>query len=155
MKQIKNFPNYSINEVGEIYNKEGRKLKGSVDKKGYLHITLSNKGVKFSFLTHRLVATTFISNPLNLPQVNHINGNKLDNRVDNLEWCSASENIIHAHQCGLVNYKGERNGRCKLSDLTIESIREDFSIGLSRKYIAHKYGISYSHVVSVVSNKRR
>ena len=72
--------------------------------KGYLQVGLSNKGDK-TFRVHRLVALTFIPNPYNLPQVNHKDGNKKNNCVDNLEWISNYDNMQHAVKLGLTKRK--------------------------------------------------
>jgi hypothetical protein len=69
---------------------------------GYYRVPLTNKDhIKKYYLVHRLVAQTFIDNPSNLPQVNHINGDKSNNGVDNLEWCTREDNIKHAYKIGL------------------------------------------------------
>lgn len=85
---------------GKLYNLKGRVLKLSISN-GYLSLNLNNKGKK-RFCVHRLVAETFLDNPENKPEVNHINGNKLDNRLANLEWCTKSENTLHAYSIGLM-----------------------------------------------------
>lgn len=76
-------------------------LKPRYDKNGYLRVGLNSEGRQKMHPVHRLVGLTFIPNPENKPQINHINGVKDDNRVENLEWCTASENSIHAFKLGL------------------------------------------------------
>lgn len=157
IKQIKGFEDlYTISDNGIIYTSNGKEKKSSKDRKGYLHITLSKNGIKYSFLVHRLVAENFINNPNNDKYVNHINGLKDDNRVLNLEWCSNSYNLKHAYKTNLKSAKNEKNSRVKVSNETIKNIREDFIINkLTRKELAIKYNISYSHIVSILLNKRR
>ena len=75
---------------------------------GYFHVSLCKGKQKLNFYTHRLVAEAFIPNPEGKPCVNHKNGNKMDNRVENLEWCTYSENIVHAIDNGLVPLKGSK-----------------------------------------------
>lgn len=90
---------YFITNKGDCYNSNTNKyLKGTINKKnGYkaYKLTLPNGKQKMCY-AHRLVALAFIDNPKNKPMVNHIDGNKLNNYIDNLEWCTASENAIHA-----------------------------------------------------------
>ena len=79
--------------------------------KGYYRVELRKKGKRFYLLVHRLVAENFIPNFDNKLQVNHINGNRFDNRVENLEWCTQSYNIKHAYESGLMKPKyGKDNG---------------------------------------------
>ena len=81
---------------GKVRNtKTGRILKPIKNKNGYCVVTLSKDGKMQRFSVHRLVAEAFIPNSQNKPYVNHINENKSDNSVDNLEWCTASENALH------------------------------------------------------------
>ncbi len=104
MKEIVNYPNYRISENGNVYTLNNKIKVYSLNNKGYKRITLSNQGIKKSFSIHRLVALHFIPNPLNLPQVNHLDGNKLNNHVSNLEWCTNKQNIRHAIDNNLADY---------------------------------------------------
>jgi len=120
-KNIKDFPNKQISNFGKIkkiYKTGKEKLYKTRISSNTYQITFNNKFV------HRLVAQTFIPNPLNLPEVNHIDGNKLNNCVDNLEWCTRSNNVKHAYNTGLnKGPQGVKSGNCKLSEKDIIDIR--------------------------------
>ena len=90
------FDNYEISNLCNLRNKEtGKILKSALNKNGYLYFSIINKKVKKNKYLHRLMAETFIENPLGKLEVNHINGNKLDNSVNNLEWATRRENQSH------------------------------------------------------------
>ena len=96
MKQIKDYDNYYIDENGNVYNSTTKKyLKGSYGEHGYKYYRLSKDGKKKMFYAHRLVAEYYLENSNNLPVVNHIDGNKLNNHFSNLEWVTYSENTKH------------------------------------------------------------
>lgn len=101
---------YDINEKGEIYSHKTKKmLSGSVFNTGYRMVRLTINGVKKGYAVHRLVAQIFIPNPKHLPIVNHKDGNKLNNQIENLEWVSSSENRKHAISTKITNLaKGKR-----------------------------------------------
>lgn len=98
---------YFASPRGNIYNRHGDLMVGAVDHCGYRHTILNRKNRNF----HRVIAETFIPNLNNLPCVNHKDGNKQNNRVDNLEWCTHSENTLHSFRTGLQ--KTNRWGKVK------------------------------------------
>lgn len=92
-KDIKDYPNYMVSNLGNVKNiKTGKILKNRKNTKAYLYVGLCKNGKVKQYLVHRLVAEHFIPNPDNLPQIDHINTNKIDNRVENLRWVTAKEN---------------------------------------------------------------
>jgi hypothetical protein len=108
MKNIKDFEDYLVDESGNIFSSKYGKLKPIKQQyhiKGYKVVTLVQGDLKKTLKVHRLVALAFIGNPLNKKQVNHINGNKEDNNILNLEWATQSENQLHAHRTGLMDNK--------------------------------------------------
>lgn len=100
-EEIKGFPQYEINTKGQIRNSNKHILSQSISNNGYYRVHLCKNGKAKWYAVHRLVAETFIPNPLHLPEVNHKDENKLNNNVENLEWCDSKYN---------VNY-GTRNKR--------------------------------------------
>lgn len=109
-RHIVGYDNYEVSNTGEVRNaKTGRILKPSCSRGGYLKVNLRNQGVAKSSKIHRLVAETFVYNEHDKPLVNHIDGNKSNNRSDNLEWCNSSENNKHAFDNGL-SYRPVNSG---------------------------------------------
>lgn len=157
MKDIKGYEGlYTISANGIVYNSKNKERKPSKINGGYLSISLYNNNTSKSYLVHRLVAITFIPNPLNLPFVNHKNGIKTDNRVENLEWCTRQENMQHAINTGLLDYdnrntKGIKNGNSKLSEANIVEIQTS---NLTTKELSVKFKVSYQAIYLVKKNQR-
>ena len=159
MIRVKGYEKYfSVTKSGEIYSHRTNKfLKLQLSRTGYLCFCtrFEGKNSKACLLkVHRLVAETYIKNIDNKPFVNHIDGNKLNNNVTNLEWCTASENIRHAHIIGLkFAAKGTKNANSKLSDKDVQEIRQNIE-KLTIRELAVKYGVHHSTISRCVTNKR-
>ena len=163
MKQIENFKQYYVDKHGNVYSKKTGKLKQLspiLTHYGYYEVQLSSPLDKFRAKVHRLVAECFIPNPNNLPQVNHIDGDKLNNCVFNLEWCTPKDNLKHARESGLNNSKptpngrGEKNSRSKLTEALVLEIRQKASDGFTHKQLGVEYGVAESTISGIVSRIR-
>ena len=133
----------SVSDHGDVKS-HGKLVCGEICKNGYKRIHVSHDGVNSRFFVHRLVAEAFIPNPENKPCVNHIDGNKLNNHISNLEWCTYSENQQHAYSTGLRSAKGERNGMSKLTTKDVEFIRTSYvkrSMNFGFAALGRKFGV--------------
>lgn len=145
-------PYYEINTNGCIRNKYTNKiLKQTFDKERYLRVNLaSTKKKSKRFLVHRLVALTFIPNPNNLATVNHINYDKANNSIENLEWMSAIDNIKDAKKHGrFLHRKGEDAPNSKYKSKQIKMVCEYLQNGLSNKEISELTGIQKNIIVFI------
>lgn len=113
-----------VNKEGVIRNCEtGYIYSQSDDGKGYLRVSTSYNAKDFHASAHRVVAMGWLDNPRNCPSVNHINGLKTDNRVENLEWCTHKENTQHAIATGLITHKvGEACGSSKYPESVVRQV---------------------------------
>ena len=148
---IDGFPDYEISSYGRVYShKRHIMLKPYPDEWGYLRVCLRNK-IRHQESIHRLVAKAFIPNPFNKPEINHIDGDRLNNAVDNLEWCTRSENEQHAFRTGLNNRSSYDAGKPKMPVRIIET-GEIFE---SINECARKIGVTRASVLACIHGRWR
>lgn len=149
---------YKVDENGNVFSVRNNKLlKRMMFPSGYEYVHLCNgKGKTKLFRVHRLVAETFIPNPNNLPEVNHKDGDKLNNNVKNLEWCTNLENMRHSVETGLRNIKGENNPSAKLTVKDVVNIRKEY-VPKSKEFgtvaLARKYGVTNVMIGKIIRNE--
>jgi DNA-binding CsgD family transcriptional regulator len=160
---------YQVSNMGNVRSKDrtvacsrlvtknlrGRPLKATTDSAGYCKVTLQDQGRNVVWKVHRLVAEHFIDKVEGKEVINHIDNDRTNNNVCNLEWCTPKENTYHMHSQGR-NYSasGESNPACKLSEVQIEEIKT-LKSQLSQSKIAAMFGISRQHVSKIHLGIRR
>lgn len=150
MKERKRYTliDYEVTRDGEIINKHNNhKRILQPNTKGYLRVMINGKNL----FVHRLVAEKFVPNPDNKPQVNHINGNKLDNRAENLEWVTNQENRNHAIEHGL-HTSGDDCTWSKLNSDKVKFIREHQN-DISTNEFCQLFNVAASTIRSVITHK--
>jgi len=160
MSEIRTIPGFSVyrcDSDGNVYGTRVERLKPMMTRPGYYTVNvLSDDGRRQTRLVHRLIALTFLGPIPEGMEVNHKNGIKGDNRAENLEYVTKSEN--HRHARDVLNrfyVSGERHGECKLTDEAVEAVRHLVSIGWTQKRIARAFGISQVLVSLINTGKRR
>lgn len=150
---VKSMDRYVNSKNGSIAFKTGKLIKTS--KRGdYVSVNLTRENKEKTFSVHRLVAISFVDNPNNHKEVNHIDGNKLNNHSENLEWCTRSQNEQHAYDNYLqISRKGSKHHSSKLSELDIANMFFDFKNGITRKEISDKFEISYSNTCKILKGR--
>lgn len=152
--------NYSVSNLGRVRNDRTNKFLSPRDLEGYKRISIYVNGKVTDLRIHRLVATAFIPNLNNKPQVNHINGNRSDNCATNLEWCTNAENQKHAYKIGLRDSKsnsesarGIRNPNCKLSEQDVKDIKTKLEY-LTGAELARQYNVTPATISNIKNNKK-
>ena len=147
-------PNYEVSDLGEVRNKKTKAVKGlRFDRGGYLRVTLYPSGK--TYLIHRLVARTFLEQPDGCNVVNHKDGVKSNNKLENLEWCDNKHNVNHAYANGLNHYRdivGEKNPSAKLTRDKVSEIRKLAEGGVNWNKLAKQYGVQYNCIKRIVLN---
>lgn len=139
---VEGYEDYSVTEDGQVFsNKSGvKKPLSQYNAGGYGKVRLFKDGKFKRFRVHRLVALMFIPNPKNLPCVNHIDGDNMNNRATNLEWTSFKENSQHA---------APKMKKKRLSEVMVLNIHNMFQNGASHREVAQKFGISEIHAGNI------
>lgn len=148
--------NYYVTETGKIYSEYSKKfLSAQLDKDGYEKVRLiSTDGARHRYSVHRLVLENY--NPVDgmeTLQVNHIDGDKQNNNLNNLEWVTCQENILHAYKNNLHSQKGEHNNATKLTENNVKDIIQLLlKKELTQKEIGKRFGVS-EDVIGAIKNK--
>lgn len=145
---------YEVSNYGRVRNKKtGKFITPLYNHKGYLYVNLSYSHTgRVKWYIHRLVAFHFIPNPENKPQVNHIDGNKLNNYVENLEWCTDKENQDHAVLHNL-KYKGEKHRDARFTEKSVKLLPELVRIGFSTSQLHALTGVAHSSITKILNHK--
>lgn len=154
--EIEDYGVLYIEDTGKIYDKNHKELTQYITgNTEYPRIRIQIKGKRKRFTVHRLVALAFLPNPDNLPTVNHIDGNKSNNTVSNLEWLSYQDNINHAFKNDLNHPNpGEENGQHILTEEEVLEIRSRYTGSRGEQTsLALEYGVSNITIFDIVHNK--
>jgi hypothetical protein len=137
-----------------VYLKKGSDLKQTPSSKGYLNVGLHFDGKIKRYRVHKLVAMVFIPNPEEKPFVNHIDGNKENNCVSNLEWCTHKENVQHSFETSLNPTKGEGNIHAKLTEHDVVEIRKLYKTGeYTHRQLAQMFNVNHSSIGTLLRGK--
>ena len=144
---------YLVQSNGDIFGPTGKKLKVRKNEDGYAVVTMGNKRIKRSTrFVHRIVATLFLPNPGNLSDVDHLNNDRMNPDVDNLEWVTHEENIKRAYKRGSHRGRitGEKNPKARLTPELVLKLREEYKSGVTIQEMSDNYGLPWSTVGNAV-----
>lgn len=150
MQNYKIHGNYVVYNDGTIYSLQSKRFMNTiVTTSGYLCVKMNNKLVSI----HRLVGELFIPNPNNKKEINHIDGNKHNNKVENLEWVTPKENIHHKIHSLDKEHRGSKNGMAKLTLEQVDKIKVLYKAGYTQKRLGEMFGITQGKISKVVNGK--
>lgn len=140
-----------VHSNGSVFNKKPITLKPGIGERGYYHVTICilEKNIRVSKRKCRLIAKTFINNPFNLPDVNHKDGNKFNDAVSNLEWCTKSYNQLHRYR--VLNKAAPSGINCHISKFSAKQINEIRNSNISQGKLSSLFNVSQS-VISEIKN---
>lgn len=146
---------YEISSFGRVRNVITNKILAScVKENGYYQVNLNKQGGRKKYYIHRLVAIAFIPNFDNKPQVNHINGHKNDNVVNNLEWVTAKDNMSHCYAIGLRNQLGSKNHMAVLSEDDVTKIKELYTVNkVKQSDLAKQFNVCKQTINNILHGK--
>jgi len=152
--KIEGFNKYTISKKGVVCGTNSKKgLKPQLSNAGYYRVNLYKNRKMYHKTIHRLVASAFIKNTNNLPQVNHLDNNKLNNSLDNLEWCSSKDNVKHSYNKGnRIILVGEQCGH-KLTEKDVLNIRKKYIKEKGLIWLASLYNVNKTTIFNVVHNQ--
>lgn len=152
---VKDYPNYACSSFGRFKKIGGKKpytiLKPVLHKQGYCTVALYSNGQRKSFLAHRVILGEFTG--YRDLDVNHKNGDKLDNRLVNLEWCTRQQNLDHAKKLGLTN-KGNKHYKSYLCVNTVKAMRNMYDSGANSGKVAKFFNVNTSTTYGIVTRRR-
>ena len=147
---------YFVSEEGNVFRNE-KQLKPSKDTGGYLGVNVCKNGIVKRFMIHRMVGECYLDNVNNLPEINHEDGNKSNNRYSNLKWTTSGDNKKHAYNNGLmIAPKGEKSKVSKLKNNDVIYIREKYKPRdkqYNKEKLSTMFNISQSTINQIISNK--
>jgi len=155
--KIIGYDNYFISSIGRVKNNDGLILSPGTNRLGYKFVSLSKNNIQKTKSIHGLVGQSFIKNPCGHKELNHINGIKSDNRIENLEWCTRSHNIKHAFRLGLNKPRyqnGEDNPHNKLTRRQVLEIVQKYSSGeYTMRELSNQYYVSTAIICKIVKGE--
>ena len=154
-KQIEEL-DYEINEQGVVRRISSKRIKKSFKRKdGYIGIQLYKpKYGVVNYQLHRLIAIAYIPNTLNKEYINHIDSNRENNSISNLEWVTSHENVIYGYAKGYASNKGSKNGFSKLTEEQVLEIRSKYTGKRGEKVkLAKEYNVVVTTITNIINNK--